>query len=115
MSDQPLRIATFNLKNLGEEALDLRIAVLRPLLARLRADILCLQEVNGQRAGGDRERRLVALSALISQTDYAAYQLVSTLTVHGDPAERHNLVILSGLPIVNWAQVRHEIVEPPLY
>ena len=48
-----LRIATFNLENLdnkpGEKpTLDERIAVMRPQLIRLNADILCLQEVNGQ-------------------------------------------------------------------
>jgi endonuclease/exonuclease/phosphatase family metal-dependent hydrolase len=115
MSEQPLRIGTFNLESLDEEALSARIAVLRPELVRLRADILCLQEVNGQRPPRGRERRLAALSALIAETPYAAYQLVSTLTVDGDPAERHNLVILSRLPIVKRAQILHDLVERPLY
>ena len=44
-----LRIATFNLENLDDQpdqrpTLDERIAVMRPQLLRLRADILCLQE-----------------------------------------------------------------------
>jgi endonuclease/exonuclease/phosphatase family metal-dependent hydrolase len=89
--------------------------VLRPALACLRADILCLQEVNGQRAAPARERRLAALSALISETPYAAYQMVSTLTVDGHPAERHNLVILSRLPIIGHTQIRHDLVDRPLY
>jgi endonuclease/exonuclease/phosphatase family metal-dependent hydrolase len=115
MSEQPLRIATFNLESLDNEGLSSRIAALRPELVRLRADILCLQEVNGQRSARGHQRQLAALSALISETPYAAYQLVSTLTVDGDPAERHNLVILSRLPIVDRAQIRHDIVERPLY
>jgi endonuclease/exonuclease/phosphatase family metal-dependent hydrolase len=115
MSGQPLRIATFNLESLDDNALAARIAALRPALVRLRADILCLQEVNGQRAPRARERRLAALSALISETEYAAYQMVSTLTVEGHPAERHNLVILSRLPIVSSTQIRHHVVDRPLY
>jgi endonuclease/exonuclease/phosphatase family metal-dependent hydrolase len=115
VSGQAIRIATFNLESLDNDALTLRIAGLWPALDRLRADILCLQEVNGQRASGGRERRLTALSALIADTRYAAYQMVSTLTVEGHPAERHNLVILSRLPLLSRAQIRHDIVERPLY
>lgn len=48
-----LRVATFNLENLDDKAgkkptLEERIAVMRPMLLRLDADVLCLQEVNGQ-------------------------------------------------------------------
>ncbi len=48
-----LRIASFNLENLDDRpgaspTLADRIAVMRPQLVRLRADVLCLQEVNGQ-------------------------------------------------------------------
>ena len=44
-----LRIATFNLENLDDKprqqpTLDERIAVMRPQLLRLQADMLCLQE-----------------------------------------------------------------------
>lgn len=48
-----LRIATFNLENLddrpqsGRDFRD-RLAILRPQLTRLRADVLCLQEVNAR-------------------------------------------------------------------
>jgi exonuclease III len=70
-----LRIATFNLENLddkpGEEpALDKRIALMRPQLLRLNADILCLQEVNGQEQPG-QPRRLLALDRLLAGTGYA--------------------------------------------
>ena len=48
MSDE-LRIATFNLENLDDSAgaavpIEARLRVLRPQLARLEADVLCLQE-----------------------------------------------------------------------
>jgi len=104
MSEQLLRIATFNLESLDDDELSARIAVLRPALVHLRADILCLQEVNGQRAARGRERRLAALSALIAETHYAGYQMISTLTIEAHSADRHNLVILSRLPIVGHAR-----------
>lgn len=52
-----LRIATFNLENLDDKpgqkpTLDERIALMRPQLLRLNADMLCLQEVNGQEVPG---------------------------------------------------------------
>ena len=45
-----LRIATFNLESLDRQASDdrryeRRVAALRPLVERLRADVLCLQEI----------------------------------------------------------------------
>ena len=52
---------------------------------------------------------------MISETCCAGYELISTLTVEGHPADRHNLVILSRLPIVGHAQIRNDIVERPLY
>ena len=105
MLGQRLRIATFNLESLDDDALTARIGALRPELVRLRADILCLQEVNGQRAARGRGRGLAALSTLISETPYATYQMVSTLAADGGPADVHNLVILSRLPIVSRAQI----------
>jgi hypothetical protein len=65
MSGQALRVATFNLESLDEHALTTRIAVLRPALVRLRADILCLQEVNGQRTGRVQQRRYRCSSAAV--------------------------------------------------
>src|SRR5918997_2040813 len=49
-----VRIATFNLENFNETAaaerpsLAERIQLMRPQIVRLRADIVCFQEVNGQ-------------------------------------------------------------------
>ncbi len=66
-----LRIATFNLENLDDKpgqkpTLSERIALMRPQLLRLNADILCLQEVNGQEESGP-PRRLLALAQLLGQ------------------------------------------------
>ena len=67
-----MRIATFNLESLdlspkAEVTLEARAEVLRPALERLEADILCLQEVNGQHVAGQRHRTLAALDQLLSQ------------------------------------------------
>jgi len=69
-----LRIATFNLMNLDDRpdrlpSLEERIPILRPQLVRLDADILCLQEVCGQRVKG-RKRRLDAMNQLLEGTPY---------------------------------------------
>src|SRR3546814_19355347 len=62
LSGATMRIATFNLESLdlapgAEAAFARRAAVLRPQLEALRADILCLQEVNGQHVAGESGRR----------------------------------------------------------
>lgn len=117
------RIATFNLESLDdrpglEPGLEARIAVLRPQLQRLAADVLCLQEVNGQEAGrgpdGAPRRRLSALDALLAGTAYEGYERAATAGEHG-PYDRHNLVILSRFPIAERAQVRNQAVPPPSY
>ncbi len=82
-----LRIATFNLENLDDKpgakpTLEKRIAVMRPQLLRLKADILCLQEVNGQEEEGE-PRRLLALERLVEGTPYTDYHVVSTMTKDG--------------------------------
>jgi endonuclease/exonuclease/phosphatase family metal-dependent hydrolase len=116
-----LRIATFNLENLDDRAgaaptLDQRIAVLRPMLARLEADVLCLQEVNAQAEGKERPRRFRALDALLAGTPYAAYDRVGTISKGGvGPADVHNLVILSRAPIRSSRQLWHDLVGPPSY
>lgn len=115
-----LRIATFNLESL-DDAPDLdpplaqRIAALRPMLLRLDADLLCLQEVNGQSPGGHRPRRLLALDALIAGTPLAGFHRAATHGPHGAPADRHNLVLLSRWPIEQGRPVHHDLVQPPLF
>jgi endonuclease/exonuclease/phosphatase family metal-dependent hydrolase len=113
----PLRIATFNLENLDDgpdekPPLAARIAVLRPQLLRLRADVLCLQEVHGQEPAGGGPRTLAALDELLAATPYAAYQRATTRTQQGAPYDQRNLVVLSRFPILGSAQVRDEGAMP---
>jgi len=114
-----MRIASFNLENFDDDpkspdTLTERIAVMRPQLERLRADVLCLQEINGQETDG-QPRALLALDKLLENTDYADFHRVSTLTTKGEPYDERNLVILSRLPIVEHKQIKHEFAEPPFY
>lgn len=124
---QPLRIATFNLESLDDRPdvappLAARIAVLRPQLLRLKADVLCLQEVNGQRPPGGGPRQLLALDRLLAETPYAGFHLISSSRVSGPDSEAergadavHNLVILSRHPFGSTEELRHHLVEPPTY
>lgn len=113
-----LRLATFNLENLDEPAkkggvpLSARLDVLRPQLLALRADVLCLQEVSAHaRRGGHHELR--ALDRLLEGTPYASFERASTRGDSGGPSDKHNLVVLSRLPILRVEQHWHDIVEPP--
>jgi endonuclease/exonuclease/phosphatase family metal-dependent hydrolase len=116
-----MRLATFNIESLdlGPDValpLEARAAVLRPMLERLAADILCLQEVNGQHVPGAPERRLVALEQLLQGTRYEAYSRAATVGPSGvGVASVHNLVTLSRLPIREHREVRHDRVRPPLH
>jgi endonuclease/exonuclease/phosphatase family metal-dependent hydrolase len=110
-----LRLATFNLENLddppaGGLTLEDRIAALRPVLRRLDADVLCLQEVNAQ---GRKPRSLAALDALLETTPYARFHRAVTLNDAGtDIRDVQNLVTLSRFPLAEVRQVRHELVAP---
>lgn len=113
-----LRIATFNLENLDDKpgerpTLDERIALMQPQLERLAADVLCLQEVNGQPAGAGR--RLLALERLVAKTRYAAYHAAHTKTASGQPYQERNLVILSRFPVERVEQLLHDAAPAPLY
>ncbi len=118
---QNIRIATFNLESLdepprGRASLESRIRALRPQLVRLRADVLCLQEVNGQRSEKGQPRTLRALDRVLEGTDYERYHRVVTQTRTGHGVrDRHNLVILSRFPILDSDEVWNHLVEPPLY
>lgn len=113
-----MRIASFNLENLGESAdAEARHAVLRPQLERIDADILCLQEIDANKGSEPGERRtLAALDALLDGTDYAGWNRVSTVRESVDePRDRHNLVILSRLPIECAQQYSNQLVTPPVF
>lgn len=115
---QTFRIATFNLENLDDRPdldppLPERTTVLRPQLDRLAADILCLQEVNGQRDTKGEPRRLRALDRLIENTPYAGFHRTVASATSSKVADKHNLVILSRWPIVDSRLIRHDLVPPP--
>lgn len=117
-----LRIATFNLENLDEpkddEAADLlerRIALMRPQFLRLDADVLCLQEVNGQERSG-QPRDLHALDALLAGTPYAGFWRVATRTVSRPQVyDERNLVILSRYPFAGEPEQVRDVRFAPFY
>ena len=102
-----MRIATFNLENL-ELPVAPRLAVLRPALVRLDADIVCLQEVNADHVAGSKERQLAALDEVLAGTRYATYHRAHTTRGGAGAADVHNLVTLSRQPITGVRQVRHD-------
>lgn len=116
-----MRIATFNLESLGSQrtgasALDERIQFLMPQFQRLNADVICLQEVDGQHVPDKDERELTALKQLLAGTRYAECELVSTVGRTGEGvADVHNLVIVSRFPIKRFAEIRHDLVDAPRY
>lgn len=116
-----MRLATFNLENLdlpprAKIPLAARAEALRPALLRLEADILCLQEVNGQHVPGRPERVLAALDQLLEGTPYADYERISTRAADGiGVADVHNLVTLSRFPIRSERLIQHSLVPAPHY
>ena len=113
-----IRIATFNLENLdethaGSVPLDERIAVLRPQLLALRADVLCLQEVSAH-ARHDGRHALRALDRLVDGTPYATFARATSHVASGGPSDKHNLVVLSRLPVVAEHQHFHDLVDAPV-
>jgi endonuclease/exonuclease/phosphatase family metal-dependent hydrolase len=110
-----LRIATFNLENFDDlpapPTLAERTALMQPELVRLRADVLCLQEVNGQDDGaGGRDLR--ALDTLLAGTPYGAYQRVVTADAGGRPFQERNQVILSRFPVLSHEQLHDQSLAP---
>ena len=68
-----MRVATFNLENLDDEAgqdpsLATRVAIMSPQLDRIAADIKCVQEVHSQ--ASLQGRTLAALDTLLAGTSY---------------------------------------------
>jgi predicted extracellular nuclease len=113
------RIATFNVENLDEGPgtsvpLGNRIPIVRAQLERLRADILCLQEVWAQGASGSRT--FSALNQLLQGTQYAGFGLATTRTLGGEPYRRRNIVTLSRFPFVgNPELIRASDAARPSY
>ncbi len=116
-----MRLATFNLESLdlpprAKVSLELRAEVLRPALDRLDADILCLQEVNAQRASGGDRRSLRALDQLLVGTKYEHYARATTIGGKDHAlVDVHNLVTLSRFPIRSHRVVLHDLVPPLQY
>ena len=111
-----LRLATFNLEHLDysprrEEIFTKRRAVLQPLLSQLEFDIICLQEVNGQKSHKRSPRTLEALDHLLAETRYENYFVASSQHPKTQaPADIHNLVILSRWPIEDHQQIYHNLL-----
>jgi endonuclease/exonuclease/phosphatase family metal-dependent hydrolase len=112
-----LRIATFNLENFDDTpappTLARRVELMQPGLVRLRADVLCLQEVNSQDDGAGG-RNLRALDTLLAGTDYQTYERVATADGRGQPFRERNQLILSRFPILAHDQI-HDLTLAPSY
>jgi endonuclease/exonuclease/phosphatase family metal-dependent hydrolase len=110
------RLATFNLENFDvsrahESEFERRIAVLRPILKDIAADVLCLQEVDAQKASPHGSRQFLALDRLLCGTAYQNYHRATSVRPGSTaPADVHNLVILSRWPIREQRQLHHDIV-----
>lgn len=115
-----MRLATFNLESFGgdragEPEVAARVAVLRPQIERLRADVICLQEINGQRPHGGGARRLDDLDSLIDGLDCAGFHRISSGDLASGAADVHNLVVLSRHPIRDARALHHDFVDPPCW
>ncbi|GAA0488136.1 endonuclease [Paractinoplanes deccanensis] len=115
-----MRIATFNLENFDETSAGVRpsladrIALMRPQIQRLRADIACFQEVNGQERPG-KPRDLHALRELLAGTNLEGAELVSTKPKDDGVYDERNLVVATHLPVLARQQLRNELVKAPTY
>ena len=116
-----IRLATFNIENLGRRNgagpdVAARRPTLQAQLARLDADILCLQEVNAQEAGTGAPRAFRDLDAVLDGTAYAGFHRAHTRGKRGaGPIQIHNLVTLSRWPIRRSRQLWNDLVAPPGY
>ena len=64
-----------------DPSLPTRVAIMRPQLERMAADVLCLQEVHSQ--DGPQGRTPAALDTLLAATKYENYQRLTTTTTDG--------------------------------
>jgi endonuclease/exonuclease/phosphatase family metal-dependent hydrolase len=115
-----VRIATFNLENFDETpagqrpSLAERIALMRPQIVRLRADIACFQEVNGQERPG-QPRALLALAELLAGTNLQGADVISTKPAGDAVYDERNLVVATHLPVIAHRQLRNDLISEPLY
>ena len=120
-----MRIATFNIENLDDNKVnpgrdapfEARIAILRPMLERLRSDIICFQEVHGQNVEG-KPRELRALSTLLKDTTYADFTLSSTTLKNKPDVERYRNLVVASSPQYDVEEVReiqNTLVNGPKY
>ena len=119
-----MRVATFNVENLDDSDPQkaseflVRLDVMKPALRRLRADILCLQEVHGQGPGGNVPYTLRALERLLEDTPYERFHIRHTTPLgQSDPYSVRNLVTLVRPDWVVEAvdQIRDNSIEMPAY
>jgi endonuclease/exonuclease/phosphatase family metal-dependent hydrolase len=121
-----MRIATFNIENLDDgpvrsdqdATFEVRVRVLRPMLERLRADVICFQEVHGQQeTGGGAPRTLRALRTLLHATRYEGYSLSSSLDEDGNIEALRNLVVAAhpDWTVAEVRSIRNSLVNPPEY
>lgn len=112
-----MRIATFNLENLdegGNPPFEVRAPILRPQLQRLRANILCFQEIHGQDRP-DQDRDVFALRELLKGTRYEGFHLRRTRTKSKDQAYRYrNLVTVSEFPVVEHESILGDLLANKL-
>ncbi len=111
------RIATFNLENLdetGDPSLAERVALMRPQIIRLRADVACFQEVNGQERPG-QPRQLLALAELLTDTNLEGAPMVSTHPENDAAYNERNLVVVTHLPVVAEQQIQNKLIAKPQY
>jgi exonuclease III len=138
-----VRIATFNLENLDDAPVpanqahklptfEERLAVMRPQLNRIRADVLCMQEIHGQSDAGRTTLR--AMDALMENTSYNGFRRVATVPFSGSQISQdeeplpdeiptsttaedvdtlRNLVIATRFDIASSRQLNNGLVNPP--
>jgi endonuclease/exonuclease/phosphatase family metal-dependent hydrolase len=114
------RIATFNLENLDETgpgqrpSLAERVTLMKPQISRLRADIACFQEVNGQERPG-QPRALLALQELVAGTNLDGFAMIATKPEGDAVYNERNLVVVTHLPVLAHTQLRNTLVAKPAY
>jgi endonuclease/exonuclease/phosphatase family metal-dependent hydrolase len=112
-----MRVATFNLENLDNDNVDdfsIRKTILRPQLERIRANILCFQEVHGQDQP-NQDREVIALKELLHGTRYQNFHFACTKTVSGNEAySKRNLVTISEYPILEQESILRSLLSNSL-